>query len=104
MSKLKTVLLITNIPTPYRIPLFNKLSEQLADDGRRLVVLFGACGYAHRKWEVDIDDVKFEYRILDSYRLSFYRGEKVVFTYRIVYPISLFLELRIIFSGLIMSG
>ena len=81
IPKLSTVILITNIPTPYRIPLFNKLSDLLSENGQRLVVLFGAMGYSRRKWKVDIDDARFEYRVLDSFRLPFWKGEKAVFAY-----------------------
>jgi hypothetical protein len=37
---MKTVVLITNIPTPYRIPLFNLLSEEMRIAGMELHVIF----------------------------------------------------------------
>jgi len=48
---MKNVLLITNIPTPYHIPLFIELNRQLKELGIEFkALLFGARGYARRKW------------------------------------------------------
>lgn len=58
------VLLITNIPTPYRIPLFNELNRQLKDRGVQLTVLFGALGYTRRKWIIDMSECEFDYKVL----------------------------------------
>lgn len=57
------MLLITNIPTPYRIPLFNKLAVLRNGD---LTVLFAAMGYERRKWQIDPASFKFQYHVLDS--------------------------------------
>lgn len=76
------VFLITNIPTPYRIPLFNELHEKLKEKGLRLTVIFGAYIYSYRKWHVDLSSCKFDYRVLSSRRLTLLDGEKVMFTYR----------------------
>jgi glycosyltransferase involved in cell wall biosynthesis len=77
-----TILLITNIPTPYRIPLFNELHEQLKEKGLKLKVIFGALGYPRRKWNVEMSSWKYDYEVLHSCRLSLFDPEKVVFTYR----------------------
>jgi len=76
------VLLITNIPTPYRIPLFNELHEQLKEKGLKLKVIFGALGYPHRKWNVEISLCKFDCEVSPSRRLILSGPEKVMFTYR----------------------
>ena len=78
----KKVLLITNIPTPYRIPLFNELHEQLKNKGWKFKVIFGALGYPHRQWVINLSECKFDFETLPSRRLISFNKEKVIFTYR----------------------
>jgi glycosyltransferase involved in cell wall biosynthesis len=78
----RTILLITNIPTPYRIPLFNELDKQLEQRGIKLKVIFGAEGYSHRKWEIDLSECLFDYNILSSRKISYFDREKIIFSYR----------------------
>jgi glycosyltransferase involved in cell wall biosynthesis len=65
------VLLITNIPSPYRIPLFNELTDLLARLGTSLVVLFLARQYARRRWSVEEQEFRFEYSYLGGPRLTY---------------------------------
>ena len=58
------VLLVTNIPNPYRIPLFNKLGKALSKKGHELRVLFGAETYAGRQHKNDYSQVTFDYAFL----------------------------------------
>ena len=51
-----TAILITNIPTPYRIPLFNELAAAFAATGVSLKIVFAASGYERRQWVVDLSD------------------------------------------------
>jgi len=81
------ILLVTNIPTPYRIPLFNELKEQLERKGLGLKVVFGALGYARRKWAVDMSQCKFEYEALPSKNLCYSDSEKSSFTYSGLYRV-----------------
>jgi len=76
------VFLITNIPTPYRIPLFNELDKQLEEKGLKLKVIFGSLGYRHRKWKIDLSECKFDFKILPSLCITLFNHEKVLFTYR----------------------
>jgi len=76
------VFLITNIPTPYRIPLFNELDKQLEEKGLKLKVIFGSLGYRHRKWKIDLSECKFDFKILPSQCITLFNHEKVLFTYR----------------------
>ena len=79
---MKRVLLVTNIPTPYRIPLFNVLNELLAGAGYQLRVVFGAHGYARRKWTLDMSACAFDYTILQSKPLTLsQQAEKAIFRY-----------------------
>ncbi|MEX1135097.1 MAG: glycosyltransferase family 4 protein [Acidimicrobiia bacterium] len=70
------VILLTNIPNHYRIPLFNELKRQLADAGKLLVVLFAAESYERRRSmgrETRLEDAAFEWHILPSLTLGRYR-------------------------------
>ena len=60
------VLLVTNAPTPYRLPLFEALSDQLRARGRHLTVVFSAWGYGRRKWAIDPAEMRFDYAVLGS--------------------------------------
>ena len=63
---MKRVVLVTNIPTPYRIPLFNELYQQLDEIGVELIVVFGSNTYERRKWVVDLSCCEFDYYVLQS--------------------------------------
>jgi len=80
-SLMKKVLLITNIPTPYRIPLFNLLAGELQGRGVALKVLFAAPGYERRKWLVDMGQARFEYSFLKPGRFKRPGAEGVLFFY-----------------------
>lgn len=86
-EKKKKILLVTNIPTPYRIPLFNELKEQLEKKGLGLKVVFAAMGYARRRWVVDMSECKFEYEVLPSKNLFYSDPEKSSFTYSGLYRV-----------------
>ena len=79
---MKQVLLVTNIPTPYRIPLFNEIARQLAGQGIQLQVLFGNYGYPLRQWEIDMEACRFPYEVIGSRPIEI-RGdaEKTMFSY-----------------------
>ncbi|MCB0265603.1 MAG: glycosyltransferase family 4 protein [Calditrichaeota bacterium] len=81
------VLLITNIPTPYRIPLFNEINKQLGESGIGFKVIFGARGYARRKWIIDENDFEFKYQVLPSKNLFKGHEERSSFTYPGLYKI-----------------
>ena len=84
-DKKNKIILVTNIPTPYRIPLFNELKEQLERKGLGLKVVFGALGYARRKWAIDMSQCKFEYEVLPSKNIFYSDPEKSCFTYSGLY-------------------
>ena len=71
MKKIK-VMLITNIISPYRIPLFNSIAG-------KGVVNFKVVALAekeeNRKWEILKDKIKFDYRVLPGWH-SFIRRKK----------------------------
>jgi glycosyltransferase involved in cell wall biosynthesis len=75
------VLVISNIPTPYRIPLFNELNAQLGRLGIGFKVVFGALGYARRRWEIDMSQCEFAWEVLPAKKLPLTDPERAVFTY-----------------------
>ena len=87
MALVKTVMIITNIPTPYRIPLFNELCLQLHDIGYTLKVIFGSLGYQHRKWQINMSDCAFEYEVLNSKEITLDRPENTTFNYPNLYEV-----------------
>ena len=62
------VVILTNIPNHYRIPLFNELYQLLSQNQIQLTVIFGAESYAARKNENDLAQCKFPYHILAAHK------------------------------------
>jgi len=74
-------LVITNIPTPYRLPLFDELHRQLAQRGISLKVVFAARGYAKRKWQIDLSGCVFDHEFLPSRSVVVRGAESASFDY-----------------------
>lgn len=80
---MQKVVLITNIPTPYRIPLFNELNKQMQEEGMELHVIFSEAGYQRRKFEINYSDFKFQYTILGGGTITSSKDtEKTYFFYK----------------------
>jgi len=62
----KRVVILTEIISPYRIPVFNEISSSL---GNCLLVLFLSETIKERKWRVDKEAIKFNYKVLPSLSL-----------------------------------
>lgn len=75
------IILVTNIPNPYRVPLFNELNRQLHKQGDELLVLFAAEKYDRRKFELNKNDFQFAYKILSSKLTTLGNEEKAFFDY-----------------------
>lgn len=67
MKKYK-VAIVTNIPSPYRIPLFEKIAEHPAIN---LFVYFTAMTDKNRKWVMRLSD-KFRYKVLPGFTLRYH--------------------------------
>lgn len=80
-KKIKKVLIVTNIPTPYRIPLFNELKKQLQEKNIGFKVIFGGNTYSRRKWKIDLGQCHFDYSILNSRTIKLGSKEKTMFFY-----------------------
>jgi glycosyltransferase involved in cell wall biosynthesis len=81
MQSLKTVALVTNIPTPYRVPLFRELDQQLRARGCRLVVVFGGLGYSRRLFHLDPATFGFDHHFLDGSKQEGRDAEKTRFLF-----------------------
>lgn len=77
-----TVLLVTNIPNPYRIALFNRINKKLKDAGFGFRVLFGAATYSRRKYKLDESAIRFDHQILKSATVHFGNNEHTYFFYQ----------------------
>ncbi len=75
------LLVITNIPNPYRIPLFNLLNQKLQARQHELHVAFGTSSYQRRKFVLNPSEFKFPYTVLDSGKMSLFGREGVLLTY-----------------------
>lgn len=82
MNQLRRIVLVTNIPTPYRVPLFAELSGKLEARGYRLHVVFGGSGYARRKHVPDPSTFRFDYSFLDGSKVERKDVEKTSFLYK----------------------
>ena len=80
---MKKVVLITNIPTPYRIPLFNELNKLMLQEEKELHVIFSESGYQRRKFEIDFNQIKFPFAILNGGTITSNKNvEKTYFFYK----------------------
>lgn len=70
---MKRIVIITNIPSPYRIPLFNQLHKDFRENGFLLHIVFLAKTYARRKWNVNEKEFCFEFTYLNDW--IFLNGE-----------------------------
>lgn len=75
------VLIVTNIPNPYRIPLFNELNRQLSEKNISLKIAFGSRTYKRRKYVFEEAGMNFDYEFLSSTKFHFGNNENTYFTY-----------------------
>lgn len=80
---MKKVIFVTNIPNPYRIPLFNEMSRQFKENNIHLKLVFGSESYKRRLFKLDTSEMKFDYEILKDTGYTFSKdGEKTIFLYK----------------------
>lgn len=82
MTVLKKILIITDIPNPYRIPLFNTLDSSMKAEGFEMKVVFGSAGQANRAFEIDMNNCSFSYEVLHSKRLEMGYPENTIINYK----------------------
>lgn len=61
------LLVVTNIPTPYRIAFFNVLHTQLQNIGGNLKVLYCAENEPDRHWKINLQEQQFDYEVLKGF-------------------------------------
>ena len=77
---MRKLVVVTNIPTPYRVPLFNTLHHELAAAGWELHVVFGSRGNARRLWQIGPDQYRFPHTFLEGRNLRL-GTERIINTY-----------------------
>ena len=77
-----SVAIVTNIPTPYRTPLFNSIEEKLRAKQVQLKVIFGAKQIGFRKWNTALEDFNFQYSFLGSKNIGNQNSETTRFLYQ----------------------
>jgi glycosyltransferase involved in cell wall biosynthesis len=95
----KRVVLITNIPTPYRIPLYNALFEECDKRGIKFTVVFASKGYKRRKWKIDYNKIRFPYCFLSSTKIPLGANGEVLFTWSNILKTLLSLKPDLIISA-----
>jgi glycosyltransferase involved in cell wall biosynthesis len=86
MDVMKKSVLITNIPNPYRVPLFNELSKQLKNDNIHLKIIFANKTYKRRLFQLNESDFQFDYTFLDNEAITVgNNNENTYFTYKGLY-------------------
>lgn len=99
-GSLKKVLIVTNIPNPYRIPFFNELNRRLKDLNIHLKIVFGASIYSRRKFILSPAEFEFDYEILPSRTFHFGNNEKTIFTYsKLLREVNKFCPDKIVVTG-----
>jgi len=80
---MKKVVLITNIPNPYRVPLFNELSKQLKNENIHLKIIFATKTYKRRLFQLNENDFHFDYCYLNNEAITVgNNSENSYFTYK----------------------
>ena len=80
---MKKVVLITNIPNPYRVPLFNELSKQLKIENTHLKIIFATKTYKRRLFQLNENDFLFDYSYLNNEAITVgNNSENSYFTYK----------------------
>lgn len=64
------LLIITNIPTPYRIAFFNVIHNQLLSENGTLKVVYCANNEPDRHWKINLEEQQYEYEILKGIHLK----------------------------------
>lgn len=68
------IVVVTNIPSPYRIPLFNQMHTDFKSKGWHLKVIFLTRKYARRKWNVHENEFIFDFKYLNDIQFTIGEG------------------------------
>lgn len=64
------ILLITNIPTPYRNSFYNVLNQSLSGNGDRFKVIFCSRSEPNRHWKIEPEQMQFDFEFLYGIHLN----------------------------------
>ena len=64
MGRVERLVLLTNIPTPYRAAFLDTLSDELGHAGIELRVAYCALTEPNRTWSVDLQRQRFPWKVL----------------------------------------
>lgn len=70
-SKFKSIVFLTNIPTPYRSAFFNELSVACENAGQRLHVIYCAHSEPARHWKLELDNFQHSHSFPSGLHASF---------------------------------
>ncbi|MBL7996234.1 glycosyltransferase family 4 protein [bacterium] len=68
------IVIITNIPSPYRIPLFNQMHERFKSSNWKLHIIFLTKSYRRRKWQIDESEFHFDFEYLRDWNVAYKEG------------------------------
>ena len=91
------IVIITNMPSPYRVPLFNALNTECRAKGWILKIIFITRSYTRRHWDVIENDFEFDYVYLRDRKFVF--GEALF-----SFSFSLFQRLMLESPDIIITG
>jgi glycosyltransferase involved in cell wall biosynthesis len=74
------LLIVSNIPTPYRIPLFNAIHKALLAQRKQCLVVFSTPSHAFRSWKINETDFEFAHHYLNT--ASTNSNENTRFSYK----------------------
>ncbi|MBC7411896.1 MAG: glycosyltransferase [Bacteroidia bacterium] len=74
------LLIVSNIPTPYRIPLFNAIYKALLAQRKQCLVVFSTPSHAFRNWKINETEFEFKYHYLNT--ASTNSNENTRFSYK----------------------
>jgi glycosyltransferase involved in cell wall biosynthesis len=66
-NRVRELVVVTNIPTPYRIPFFNSLHQELGELRAGLRVLYCAMREPNRHWNVALQEQRYPWEILPGW-------------------------------------
>jgi glycosyltransferase involved in cell wall biosynthesis len=82
-SGVKKILLISNTPTPYRLPLFSEVCRQLSAAGYESLVVFLAGEYKRRKWKIS-EKFDFPHIVLEDPRVQLTQEKMVSLSFSLI--------------------
>lgn len=94
----KSFLLITNIPTPYRIAFYDELAKALSNKGIEFKVLYCSVSEPNRHWDINQSNFNHNYKIMKGFHY-FWKNITFHFNPEVIKCIKEYKPSSIMFSG-----